>query len=445
MAGLFGLSFKDKRERFQNDLFWGTFYQQHLGEEFSGIAVFREGRVRSFSRESLFRNSFAISEEFKGSLGIGYCGPCKQPFATISRMGRFALCFSGDITNLSKLVERFKNFGHTLESEDDEAEILAKLIAQGNGFLDGLNNMNKEAEGSYSLLLVTREGIYAVRSCDAHWPLTLGCKKSAVAVASDSSGFDNLGFTIKKDIKPGEIVFLKDGKVKSLGFLKKNISSQLCSFLFVYTNFPAGKIEDISVFTARKRMGSILAGKDIEKGFFPDVITAIPDSGRGHAIGYYQEFIRRARQRNISIEKVPFYDELLMKFSHTGRSFTPQSEEVRAVEANYKLLASGEDYNGKVIVVCDDSVVRGTQIRNDLVPKLRRLGVAEIHFRISSPKIYSRCPWKRGVKKEELLAAASDTAEQIRLFGIESLEYNDIKDLQDAIGIEDLCFDCMIQ
>ncbi len=446
MAGLFGLSCEKESGSFCKDFFWGTFYQQHLGEEVSGIAICgSEGGIKSYSKTGLFRNNFS-PYKIKGYSGIGYCGHKKEPFETNSRLGRFAVCFSGTISNIGELAERFKNFGHTLKSEDSEAEILAKLIAQGRDYVDGLTNMVAEAKGSYAFLLIESGGIHAIRSANGHWPLVLGVKNSAVAVASDSSGFDNLGFKIARDVRPGEIVFLSKGRIKTEINTALNNSFGPCSFHWIYTGFPGGKTEGVPLSLVRKRMGMALAKRDIDNGFIPDIVTLVPDSGRMHAIGYYQEFIRQLKAGTVKKENIPFYDELLFKFSHTGRSFTPQTEEARAIEADHKLIANGEDYRGMKIVVCDDSVVRGNQIMNNLVPKLKRLGVEEIHFRISSPKIFSHCPWGGSVKKKEALAATMpDNGDQMNLFKIDGLEYNSIEDLREAIGIRDLCFDCMIQ
>lgn len=445
MAGLFGLSidWKNFQGDFRWDLFRGTFYQQHLGEDFSGIAISRGGRIQNITHRGLFRPAFSnVFRELdpEGIAGIGYCGHAPEPYLTYSRLGEISLCFNGNILNLSELVERFKNFGHTFEREDD-IEVIAKLISQGKDIVEGIKLMNKEIVGTYTLLILTSEGIYVVRSPDAHWPLVLGGKKGMVAVASESGCFSKLGITILRDLKPGEIALLKKGKIETR-FELPTSKIQFCSFYWVYTAFPNAKIEGTYASLVRKRLGAFLAKKDIENGFIPDVVIPIPDSGRFHAIGYCQEFCRQAMLGKIS--KIPFYDEILLKYPYAGRSFIPQTQEARNLEAELKTLVSGENYQNKVIVVCDDSIVRGTVVKS-LIEILRMVGAKEVHFRISNPELRSHCPWGKTTKKGETLASRLPKIEdRIKFLNVESLEYNSIEDLVAAIGFpkEKLCLDC---
>jgi amidophosphoribosyltransferase len=211
----------------------------------------------------------------------------------------------------------------------------------------------------------------------------------------------------------------------------------------VYTGFPNSVFEGVPDSLVRKRLGAALAARDIARGFIPDVVIPVPDSGRFHAIGYQQEFCRQMMAGKIA--RVPLYDELLLKYPYAGRSFIPREQKQRDKEARIKLLASGEDCSGKVVVVCDDSIVRGTQAQMDLVPKLRRAGVREIHFRISNPELRSHCRWGKTTQKGELLAdRVPAVADRARYLGVEDLEYNTIQDLAAAIGrpLDSLCVDC---
>jgi amidophosphoribosyltransferase len=235
--------------------------------------------------------------------------------------------------------------------------------------------------------------------------------------------------------------------MKNGSFEQKEIISpekvQICSFVWVYTAFPNGVFEGIPSSLVRKRLGSSLARRDIENGFIPDIVAPVPDSGRFHAIGYLQEFCRQMNEGKIS--RIPFYDEVLLKFAYAGRSFIPQTEEARALEAHIKLLTGGEDYTGKIVVICDDSIVRGTQTQTNLVPKLRLMGIEDTHFRISNPELLSHCPWGKTTKKGETLAHRMPKKEdRINFLGIKSLEYNTVEDLVRAIGLprEQLCVDC---
>jgi len=449
MAGIFGLSINPKiyQTNFLEDLFWGTFYQQHLGEDYAGLATYHSGReekIKIRTHRGLFRPTFSNDlVGLEGTDGIGYCGSDREPFFVDSRFGKFALCFSGNLINRFQLVEQFKNSGHTFERGDD-VEIIAKLIGQGEGVIDGIKKMTEKIQGAYSLLLLTEEGIYAARCPSAQWPLVIGLKKGAVAVSSGSAGFGNLGFKLECDLKPGEIVLIKNSHYETKERMPAKII-HICSFLWVYTAFPNEIIEGIPASWVRKRLGASLARRDINQGFVPDLVIPVPDSGRLHAIGYHQEFCRQMNEGRI--KRVPFYDEMLLKYPYAGRSFTPQTQKIRDQEAQIKILEASENYQGKRAVVCDDSIVRGTQTQTNLVPKLRATGIKELHFRISNPELCSHCPWGKTIKKGETLVSRLPAKEKrIKFLGIESLEYNTIEDLIQAIDLpkEYLCFDCSL-
>jgi len=446
MAGMFALSIDPRayEGNFPKDLFWGNFYQQHLGEEYAGVAVCNNGRIITQSYPGLFRPNFRNKlEALEGTEAIGYCGSQEEPFGQQTKLGKIAACFSGNILNRSHLAEEFLVFGHTLE-KGDEIEIIVKLLAQGKDVVDGIVRMNKEVQGSCALLVLSEEGLYAA-SFSGHWPLVVGEKKGALVIATDSSGFKNLGFKVVRDLKPGEVVLVKNGTLETKDIITPS-QSQICSFLWVYTAFPAGLFRGIPVSLIRKKLGAALAKRDIENNFIPDIVTLVPDSGRYHAIGYHQEFCRQINEGKI--KKIPLFDEVLLKYPYAGRSFTPQKEEIRKEEAHIKLLESSEEYQGKVVVVCDDSIVRGTQTQTNLVPKLKDLGVAEIHFRISNPELLSYCLWGKTTKKGELFALRYPTpAEKIKFLDIQSIEFNATDDLLEAIGLsrETLCLDCSLK
>ncbi len=444
MAGLFALSIDPARYRadFTQDLFWGTFYHQHLGEAYCGLSAFRDGNFQIRTHRGLFRPSFARDMDgMCGTEAIGYCGGVREPHFTESRLGALACCFSGSVTNLAELTERFKRSAHTFTRGDD-IEVMTNLVAQGGDVVDGLQKMTRELQGAFSLLILSAEGIYAARCPSGRWPLVLGAKDGAVVAATESGGFRNLGFERVRDVEPGEIVLMKDGRLETRGRMPQS-QAQVCSFYWAYTGFPNNAFEGLPDSVVRKRLGACLAARDIEAGFIPDVVIPVPDSGRFHAVGYHQEFCRQMMAGRIS--KVPLYDELLMKYPYAGRSFIPQTKEKRDREARIKMLASGEDCAGKVIVVCDDSIVRGTQTQTDLVPKLRQTGVKEIHFRVSYPELRSHCQWGKTTRKGEVLASRiPDLEQRVRFLGVEGLQYNTIQDLVQAIGrpLDELCADC---
>jgi amidophosphoribosyltransferase len=448
MAGLFALSINPKtyQGNFLEDLFWGTFYQQHLGEEWGGLAVCNRGGVEVRTRPGLLRPTLGKDlGGLEGNEGIGYCGSAKEPILVESRLqGKFAACFSGNIRNLDRLIKYLKEHGQYSFERGDDVEIISALVGQVRGTFSGIKRATKMVMGAMNFLLLNKEGIYAICDPSGHWPLAIGEKEGATAISSESNGFYNLGFKLVRNLKPGEVVLLKEGKLETKEFLSSP-KIQICSFLWVYTAFPNTIIEDIPASAVRIRLGAALARQDIKKGFTPDMVIPDPDSGRFHAIGYHQEFCRQMNEKKIN--KVPFYNEVLLKFPYAGRSYILSTQKARDLEAQIKILPSGESYDGKKVVVCDDSIVRGTQIQTNLVPKLRSLGIKEIHFRISNPELLSHCPWGKTTKKGETLASRLPSKEdRIKFLDIESLEYNTIEELIKAIGLprEKLCIDCAL-
>lgn len=445
MAGLFGLSINQERYRgdFLEDLFWQTFYQQHLGEEYAGLATYDGRGIKIRTHHGLFRLTF--SEDLaglEGTEGIGYCGETREPVLVDSRLGEFCACFSGNLINRDELVERFKAFGHSFSWEGKDIEIIVKLIAQGDNLVAGIKRMTSKIKGAYSLLILTSDGIYAVCCPSGHWPLVIGEKEGAIAVASDSSGFENFGFKRSRDLEPGEITLLKDGRLETKDKMP-SARIQICTFIWVYTNFPAAVFKDIPVSAVRKRLGAVLARRDIERGFIPDLVAPIPDSGKCCATGYHQEFCQQNNEGKI--ERVPLYGEVLFKFPYAGRSYPQLTQEKREIEAHVKQIGSGERYYGKKLVICDDSIRRGTQAQRIVASKLGGLGFDEIHFRVSNPDSLSYCPWGKTIQKGELLAARiPSTEKRIEFLGIKSLEHPNIKELAEAIGLplETLCVDC---
>lgn len=448
MAGLFGISVKQGYDQadFLNELFHGTFYQQLQGEQYSGMSSYRPKRknIEIKTHKGLFRPTFTGDMGgLEGTEAIGYCGPFREPYYFRSRQGESSICYSGNILNRPEIITDFLNFGHTLEREDD-IEIMAKMLAQGNGITDGIVRITQGIQGSVSLMYLHESGIWAT-TYPGHWPLVVGQKSGAMAIASDSAGFSNLGFEIVRDLEPGEIVCLKDGQLHSV-LMNTPAKPQFCSFWWVYTGFASSVFRSIPASLVRKMLGAALAQRDIAAGFIPDVVIPVPDSGRFHAIGYKREFDRQFMEGKI--DRVPFYDEGLLKYPYSGRSFTPQTQEERDKEATVKILVSSELYEGKILVACDDSVVRGTQTKNSLVPKMKSLGVKEVHLRISNPELRSYCPFGKTTKNDELFALRfPDNADKAKKLGVDGIGYNRLEDLRTIfaeLGIpsEMLCVDC---
>ena len=445
MPGFFALSIdsEEYKDDFLDDLFWQTFYQQHLGEDYAGLATYNGGEIHIRTHRGLFRPTFSGDMAgLEGTMGIGYCGDNREPILVDSKSGEFAACFSGNIINRDELVDRFKTTGHSFAWGGADIEICTKLISQGAGFVDGIQKMNDEIKGAYSLAILTPEGIYIACDPGGRWPVIIGEKKGAIAATTDPIGFANWGFSYHRDVEPGEIVLLKGGKAKTKGKIPSD-KCQICTFVWVYTNFPNAVFKNIPVTAVRKRLGAILARRDINNGFIPDIVAPVPDSGRFCAIGYHQEFCRQINEKKI--DRIPEYDEILIKYPYAGRSYPRSKQTERDLEAHIKQLGSGEKYPGKTVVVCDDSIRRGTQTERNLVPKLRALDIKEIHFRISNPDSLSYCQWGKTIQKGELLATRIPSIKKrIEFLRIESLEHPTVQELAEAIGLplEMLCVDC---
>lgn len=482
MAGLFGLSvnphsFKDD---FGDKLFWGTSYGQHMSGEFSGLAVFDGQKIITDSRPGLFAHNF--KERMGGFLGteaIGYCGPAEEPFhVKKSKVGKFSICFCGNLINCAELVDEFMHEGHTFERGDD-IEVMTKLIVQGKDFVEGIRWMAKRIKGAFALLVLTSEGIYAVRSPDGCWPLVIGSNtdEGAVIVASECVGFNNLGFKRVRDLEAGEIILLKDGGWQQKDTLPKT-EVQECSFYGVYTSAPSAIVHESPATFIRKRLGASLARQDIANNFIPHIVTGVPDSGRFHGHGYYEEFINEVNRGNFKkIKRVPYYREDLLKYGIV-RSYLAPTQQQREEKAHYKIVITNETIehflqmlekaglieiiedikkNRRIIIViCDDSIVRGSQIASNLAPKVRLIFEkkiddidikAEIHLRISYPELRSHCPWGKTTKKGETLAERVPKKEdRIKELGVDGLEYNSVEDLVEILRRpkENLCIDCCL-
>ncbi len=445
MPGFFALSANPKEYKgdFLEDLFWQTFYQQHLGEDYSGLATYNGKKINIRTHRGLFRPTFGEDMAgLEGTMGIGYCGDNREPILVDSKLGEFAACFLGNIINQAELVAEYKAHGHSFAWGGVDIEIIAKLVAQGEEFADGIQKMNDKIRGAYSLAILAPEGIYIACDPNGRWPLIIGEKTGAIAATTDPSGFENWSFKHQRDVEPGEIILLKNGHEQVKAKIPST-KSQICTFVWVYTNFPNAVFRNIPVTAVRKRLGAILARRDIKRDFIPDVVAPVPDSGRFCAIGYHQEFCRQINEGKI--DRIPVYDEVLIKYPYAGRSYPRSSKSARDLEAHIKQLRSSENYQGKVIVVCDDSIRRGTQTEKNLVPKLRALNVSEIHFRISNPDSLSYCRWGKTIQRGELLATRIPSIKRrVEFLGIESLEHPTVQELAEAIGLplETLCVDC---
>ncbi len=410
MSGIFGaVSKKDCSQ----DLFYGTDYHSHLGTQFAGLAVWQDkGLVRKIHdiRGSQFKAKFF--EDYKtmrGFKGIGVISARdEQPMCVNSKFGPFAIVTNGFIDNAEELTRQlYKNgqsFSEVTDGRINLTELVAKLIIQGKSIIDGIEYMFSKINGSCSLLLLNNEGIYAARDRLGYTPLVIGKRNSDWAVTTETSAFRNLGFEIKKYLQPGEIILLDEGGLKPKR--KGSQTNQICTFLWIYTGFPASSYEGITVEIVREKCGRCLARNDNVQ---IDLVAGIPDSGTTHAIGYAME------------SKVPLRRPLVKYTPGFDRSYTPPSQETRDLIAKMKLIPIQDIIKGKRIVLCDDSIVRGTQLKNFTIQKLKECGVKEVHLRIACPPLMFPCKFNYSTRSIHELAARR---------AIQAIEGKDIKDVK---------------
>jgi amidophosphoribosyltransferase len=426
MCGIFAVSAK---ENIIDDLFLGTFYLQHRGQQYCGLSTFAGDGIKIRTHRGLVRETFANDlSGLEGSLGIGHASlKDRQPIKLDSKMGEFTICFEGNIINREQLIEELKKQGHSFYSDSD-VEVIAKLVAQGEDFVDGIEKMAKRVRGAYALIILSRGRIYAARDKHAFRPMVIGQREGAVAVASESCSFINLGFSVVRDVKPGEILEITDSRFETKKIIPAEFT-QYCSFEWVYTANVASTIDGLSVDIARRNLGAALARRYPAK---VDIVSAVPNSGIGHAIGYSQE------------SKIPF-DNVFIKYDYASRSYTQPTQAERDREAKIKLIPVPAKIEGRSVVICDDSIVRGTQMKNDLVVKLRKNGVKEIHVRVACPPLKAPCMYGVATRSKKELAAHEKTVEQIKEYiGVDGLAYNTLEDLGKALGrpLDQICVSC---
>ncbi len=373
MSGLFGVT---ARSNCMDDLFYGTDYHSHLGTEFGGLAVQGNQIHRSIHRiaNGQFKNLFdSFRREYAGEMGIGVISDSDpQPVVVESRFGTFALVTAGLITNRDELagglIEQGITFSEVENGRIGQTELVAKMIAQGESIVGGMEDVFDRVEGSISMLVMTHDGIYAGSDGHARLPLSIGERDGTVAVASETCAFPNLGLTVMKHLEPGEVVLLDNTGLKEAG--ERPGHKRVCTFLWIYTGYPASSYEGVSVETVREHCGQALARKDTAEA---DVAAGVPDSGTGHAVGYAME------------SGLPFRRPLVKYSAGYGRSYTPPSQEVRDQIAKMKLIPIKDVITGNRLVICEDSIVRGTQLKNLTVHKLWEAGAAEVHVRVACP------------------------------------------------------------
>lgn len=454
MGGIFGTISKKSCVA---DLFYGTDYNSHLGTRRGGMATYSEdkGFVRSIHNleSSYFRSKFEASlNKFEGCCsGIGVISDTdSQPLVMNSHLGKFAICTVSKIANMAQLeaemLSRNMHFAEMSSGKTNTTELVALHIIQGKTFREGIENVYHHIKGSCTMLILTEDGIICARDSWGRTPLIIGRKDGAYAVSSETTSFPNLGFETCYELGPGEIVRITaDGSEQIRPANKK---MQICSFLWVYYGFPTSTYEGRNVEKVRFDNGYQMALSDDTQ---VDCCSGIPDSGTGMAMGY------------AAGKQVP-YQRCIAKYTPTWpRSFTPANQAMRSLVAKMKLIPNVAMLKGKRVLFCDDSIVRGTQLRDNVKVLFDQAQVKECHMRIACPPLVYGCPFinftssksdmelitRRIIERFEGDAnknlekyATTGSPEYERMvaaiaeeLGLTSLRFNSVEELIHAIGL----------
>ncbi len=463
MGGFFATA---SREDCVFDLFFGVDYHSHLGTRRAGLAVYDEksGFERAIHNieNAPFRTKFTKeSNEMHGTLGIGCISDFEaQPILVRSHHGTFAVTTVGKINNAAEIVDQIiKSNVHFFEMSNGDinpTELVAAIINQKENFIDGIRYAQEIIDGSLSMLILTPKGIYCARDKLGRTPIVIGKKDSGYCASFESFAYLNLGYTDCRELGPGEIVVMTANGVKTL--VKPGKDMKICTFLWVYYGYPSSSYEGISVEKMRYNCGKLLARRDNVK---PDIVAGVPDSGTAHAIGYANE------------SGFPF-SRPFVKYTPTWpRSFMPTHQSKRNLIAKMKLIPIHDLIEGKSLLLIDDSIVRGTQLR-ETTEFLYASGAKEVHIRPACPPLLFGCKYlnfsrtssemelitRRVIKKLEgkdpddttLREYADPDSEKYQKMVDEigkelhftSLRYNRLDDLIESVGIgeEKLCTYC---
>ncbi len=405
------------------DVFYGTDYHSHLGTKRAGMTFCSKehGFQRSIHslEDGYFRNKFDHDViGFSGNIGIGVISDNEaQPIMVTSHMGRFAVASVSKIINIDELERSYmtqrRTFSETSQGSVNPTELVAMLIAECEDFVSGINNVYEKVKGSCSMLVMTDNCIIAARDKLGRTPVVIGKKKDTYAVSFETCAFPNLGFEIVSYLGPGEIVELTPEGYRQLK--KPNEKMQVCSFLWVYYGYPPSFYENINVDETRYRCGAALAKRDDIKA---DFVAGIPDSGIGHAIGYSNE-------KGIPLKR-PY-----AKYTPTWpRSFMPQIQETRDLVAKMKLIPNQSVIQGKCGIFLDDSIVRGTQLK-DNVQHLHAGGIKEVHMRIACPPLTYPCEFLNFSRSRSSADLATRRA-ITQLEGTEDVSFKEYSDANDG-------------
>lgn len=384
MSGFFGVVSK---EDCVFDLFYGTDYHSHLGTRRAGMAVYDKDsgfdRAIHNIENSPFRTKFTSeSTSMHGQMGIGCISDYEaQPIYIRSHHGSFAIVTAGKVNNSAEILEKhISSHTHFFEmtgGEVNPTELVAAIINQKDNLIEGIRFAQEIVEGSLSMLILTPIGVYAARDKLGRTPVVIGKKDEGYCASMESFTHLNLGYKNYKELGPGEIAVMTADGVKTI--VQPGNDMRICAFLWVYYGYPSSSYEGISVEKMRYNCGRILARKD--KGqISPDIVAGVPDSGIAHAVGYANE------------SGIP-YARPFVKYTPTWpRSFMPPNQTKRNLIAKMKLLAIHDLIEDQKLLLIDDSIVRGTQLR-ETTDFLYESGAKEVHIRLGCPPLMYVCKY----------------------------------------------------
>lgn len=384
MGGFFGVASK---EACNLDLFYGTDYHSHLGTRRGGMATYgSDGWKRAIHNieNSPFRTKFEKDvDTMKGNIGIGCISDYDpQPILIQSHLGCFGITTVGKINNADQLIRNLYENGHThfqsmTNGQINSTELVAALICKKDSFVEGIRYVQSVVEGSMTLLLLTENGIYAARDLLGRTPVVIGKKENAYCVSFESFAYINLGYTDYKELGPGEIVYVTPESVETVSPACEKM--RICSFLWVYYGYPTSSYEGVGVEEMRYNCGKLLAQRD-DHSIDVDIVAGVPDSGIAHAIGYANE------------SGIP-YARSFIKYTPTWpRSFMPTTQSQRNLIARMKLIPVHSLIEDRSLLLIDDSIVRGTQLR-ETTEFLYQSGAKEVHVRPACPPLLYGCKY----------------------------------------------------
>lgn len=381
MGGFFGVASK---ENCVFDLYFGTDYHSHLGTRRAGMAVYGDDgfdKAIHNIENSPFRTKFDKDfHSLNGHYGIGCISDYEaQPILMRSHHGTFAIVTVGKINNINEIEDELMakdvHFNVMSNGEINPTELIAILINQRENFIDGITYAMDKIEGSLTMLLLTERGVYAARDKMGRTPVAIGQREDSCCACFESFVFENLGYTKVRELGPGEVAVITPEGAKTLVLPGKEM--KICTFLWIYYGYPSSSYEGISVERMRYNCGKLLARRDDAK---PDVVAGVPDSGTAHAIGYANE------------SGIPFSRPFIKYTPTWARSFTPTIQEKRDLIAKMKLIPVKDLIEGKSLLLIDDSIVRGTQLR-ETTQFLYESGAKEVHIRPACPPLLFGCKY----------------------------------------------------